>query len=1147
MNADDAKLLRKSILTIKQKLRNWLVCCQGVAMMGVGVGRKGMVTVTDNDVIEISNLSRQFLFRSKDVGSIKSIAGAKIVQGWNPQMNVDGIAHFVGGNTDSPGKEEQFFTDDFWEDLDVCWNALDNVEARQYTDKCCAKYSKPLLESGTLGTKCNGDTFLPFRTKTYNDDVEVEENTIAMCTLKGAPYLPLHCIEYAKQAMFSDAFEFAPQQYEDFRSNRDQFFGGLADMSTEAERHKALSGVKFFVDLQQSGTIDFEACVRVAFERLMWDFRADILARQHAGDEKEKQGDAHWTGTKRRPRPVEFSPDDAHSMEFLYSASNLYAFTFGIDYVKDRAVFDQLVRGLDLVQPQWTPGAPVSEEEDEESVDPAAVAKLKEQLSAVDLSVLQEAAAHDFEKDDDSNFHVDFLTIATNLRAWNFQIKETARAKVKVTAGKIMPALATTTAMVCGLVDIEFCKLVLGLQNCGSDKFLNCNINLALGAEAFSAFNPEEPIRLDTNLPGMPTYTVWDTVTVEGDMTGAEFAGALQQRFPGLAVKELHAVSAKGGGVSKRVKKELADMAENEIAGVAVNGGEDESGDKNIVHARIAGPAGSPYEGGTFLVEVRLPEKYPNKPPVVNFVTPIYHCNIDKSGTPCPALLFGGGGWTPSTQIRTVLMQLVQLMRDCDPGSALRPDLGTLYDTNPTAYAAEAKSFTAEHASSDAQFSKKKPATPALWEAEDGEDGVTMSSKFLKAREAAYQEALKKKGKKGDIPTWPHDYIIVDGDFVTGAGAAETEVSLPRIKLVFKHEASSGAANAQLLQENTQLRAKLQAIGGILGPEFAPMLDISSAGLANAPEAAMEDAANDADEQVTQPSKKARVDEEGAEPLDAALEEKVLKLQLELDDEPLKISACYKLPSARARRYAVMTDTEGSVLFPALSRGGIAVTAQDDYGETVETILDNDFNHCVAEDPIMMCQVTLPTCVEAQFEEGGDWCVGSAGADTLQQEQATLFKTYEEMVTAKSPDCLSALRRMLQASPVGSVFARGRGFTLRMPESELAHYETVNEQGKVTNLPRPSVAVRVWNAGSRTYEDLPNGLQGGPSSVEEAEAWYAQAIKGLKNSPWLGSQKIDELVTSTGHEWDAEAQDFVFPTAGDFSNKWTDIAVATSQ
>lgn len=59
--------------------------------------------------------------------------------------------------------------------------------------------------------------------------------------------------------------------------------------------------------------------------------------------------------------------------------------------------------------------------------------------------------AEEFEKDDDSNGHIDFIYAMANLRAINYKLDQMDWITVKIKAGRIVPALATTTACVSGL------------------------------------------------------------------------------------------------------------------------------------------------------------------------------------------------------------------------------------------------------------------------------------------------------------------------------------------------------------------------------------------------------------------------------------------------------------------------------------------------------------------------------------------------------------------------------------------------------------------------------------------------------------------------------------------------------------------------
>jgi ubiquitin-activating enzyme E1 len=112
------------------------------------------------------------------------------------------------------------FNDSFWEKLDGVCNALDNVQARQYIDRRCVLYGKPLLEAGTLGTKANVQVVIPHLTESYSDSQDPPEKGIPLCTLKNFPNAIEHTLQWARDT-FEELFQNNAQNANSFLSQAD--------------------------------------------------------------------------------------------------------------------------------------------------------------------------------------------------------------------------------------------------------------------------------------------------------------------------------------------------------------------------------------------------------------------------------------------------------------------------------------------------------------------------------------------------------------------------------------------------------------------------------------------------------------------------------------------------------------------------------------------------------------------------------------------------------------------------------------------------------------------------------------------------------------------------------------------------------------
>jgi len=131
------------------------------------------------------------------------------------------------------------------------------------------------------------------------------------------------------------------------------------------------------------------------------------------------------------------------------------------------------------------------------------------------------------------------------------------------------------------------------------------------------------------------------------------------------------------------LRKQLAELNKNPVEGFSAGLIDDE--DIFRWEVMIIGPPDTLYEGGFFKCHLYFPTEYPLRPPVLKFLTDIWHPNIEKDGKVCISILHEPGDdrfgyekaserWLPIHTVETILISVISMLADPNDESPANVD-----------------------------------------------------------------------------------------------------------------------------------------------------------------------------------------------------------------------------------------------------------------------------------------------------------------------------------------------------------------------------------------------------------------------------------------------------------------------------------------
>lgn len=327
-------------------------------------------------------------------------------------------------------KDTTLFPVSWFKSFDIVLNALDNKDARSYVNRMCLTANVPLVESGTSGFRGQTQPIVGGVSECFECNPKETPKTFAICTIRSTPSQPIHCIVWAKNYLFSQLFD---EQHEHEPVISEEDTENAEEIAKLQKESNELKSIRENIKSPHFAEDFFVKCFTSDIERLL-------------------SIDTMWK-TRRAPLPLQFSELKEQAKDYkALAVSALHKDQKSWSAVE---AFSVLLDSTNRLQNRYTDTTPLS-----------------------------------FDKDDEDT--LDFVSAAAVLRSLIFSIEVKSKFEIKQMAGNIIPAIATTNAIIAGLSVLQSVKLLNGLKQGALKKALDQTPTVFLSREPTHIFSTEK-------------------------------------------------------------------------------------------------------------------------------------------------------------------------------------------------------------------------------------------------------------------------------------------------------------------------------------------------------------------------------------------------------------------------------------------------------------------------------------------------------------------------------------------------------------------------------------------------------------------------------------------------------------------------------